>query len=133
MRNTKFALAVIMIFIAMHTEAQNQKPNIILILADDLGYKSLTCDGSNLYSTPNIDKLAQKGMRFTQCQATPLCSPSRFMLLTGKYNFRNYRSYGILGRDQKTIGNMMRDAGYTTAAFGKWQLDGGDLSAHTFG
>ena len=89
MKHIKLALAVIITIFAMHSKAQNQKPNIILILADDIGYKSLTCNGGNLYSTPNIDKLAKKGMRFTQCRSAPVCSPSRFMLLTGKYNFRN--------------------------------------------
>ena len=71
--------------------AQDQKPNIIFILGDDIGYKSIKCNGGNLYSTPYLDTLAQLGMRFTQCHASPLCSPSRFSLLTGKYNFRNYK------------------------------------------
>ena len=70
--------------LAFKANAQSQKPNIILILVDDIGYKSLTCNGGNLYSTPNINDLAQNGMRFTQCHSTPLCSPSRFLLLTGK-------------------------------------------------
>src|SRR6187401_906578 len=108
MRKTKVALAVIMTIIAMHSAAQDQRPNIILILADDVGYKSLTCNGGNLYSTPNIDKLAQKGMRFTQCHASPVCSPSRFLLLTGKYNFRNYTEWGVMNLHEKTIGNMMK-------------------------
>src|SRR6188768_2578285 len=105
MKYTKLVFAVIIIMIAIHAKAQTQKPNIILILADDVGYKSLTCNGGNLYSTPNIDKLAQKGMRFTQCHASPVCSPSRFLLLTGKYNFRNYTGWGKMDIDQKTIGN----------------------------
>lgn len=102
--------------------AQTQKPNIILILADDVGYKSLTCNGGNLYSTPNIDMLAQQGMRFTQCFSSPSCSPSRYMLLTGKYNFRNYTEWGIMPSTEKTVGNMMKDAGYKTGFFGKAQL-----------
>ena len=88
------------------TSSQTQKPNIIFIVGDDIGYKSLSCDGGNLYSTPNIDKLAQQGMRFTQCHAAPTCTPSRVMLLTGKYNFRNYTQWGYLDRNQKTLGNM---------------------------
>ncbi|HEX5151338.1 MAG TPA: sulfatase-like hydrolase/transferase, partial [Parafilimonas sp.] len=125
MRNTQLALALIAIMIAMHSKAQNQKPNIILILADDIGYKSLTCNGGNLYSTPNIDKLAKQGMRFTQCHASPSCSPSRHLLLTGKYNFRNYIEWGKMDPNEKTIGNMLKDAGYKTGFFGKDQLDGG--------
>jgi arylsulfatase A-like enzyme len=107
---------------------QARKPNIIFILGDDVGYQSLNCDGGNLYSTPFIDTMAQQGMRFTQCQATPMCSPSRHMLLTGKYNFRNYYKWGYMDATEKTFGNMMRDAGYKTGFFGKEQL-GGDRSA----
>lgn len=109
------------------------KPNIIFILADDVGYEVPTIDGGQSYSTPNIDKLAQNGMRFTQCHASPLCSPSRFMLLTGKYNFRNYAIWGQMDLSQRTLGNMLKDAGYATCYTGKWQLDGGDNSIRTFG
>ncbi len=108
-------------------------PNIIFIVADDVGYEIPTCNGGNSYSTPNIDRLAQDGMRFTQCRAAPLCSPSRFMVLTGKYNFRNYTTWGHMDQSQKTIGNMLKDAGYATCYTGKWQLDGGDKSVRSFG
>ncbi|MBV9961786.1 MAG: sulfatase-like hydrolase/transferase [Parafilimonas sp.] len=130
-------LSGIIFFVALsitnEAKAQTQKPNIILILADDIGYKSLRCNGGNLYSTPNLDTLAEKGMRFTQCHASPMCSPSRFLLLTGKYNFRNYTSWGVMDTGQRTIANMFSNAGYTTACFGKWQLDGGDASIKNFG
>src|SRR6185295_1797504 len=92
-----------------------------------------TFNGGRSYSTPNLDKLAQDGMRFTQCRSSPLCSPSRFMLLTGKYNFRNYTTWGYMDQRQQTIGNMLKAAGYTTCYAGKWQLDGGDQSIHAFG
>jgi arylsulfatase A len=62
-----------------------------------------------------------------------MCSPSRVMLLTGKYGFRNYHNWGSLDTTQKTIANMLRDYGYATCVTGKWQLDGGDVSIHTFG
>jgi arylsulfatase A-like enzyme len=113
--------------------AQSQKPNVILILADDISYGSLTCNGGNLYSTPNLDSMAQRGMRFTQCHATPYCSPSRFQFLTGKYNFRNYVNWGDMDTAQRTIGNLMRDAGYKTGCYGKWQFGGGDVSVHALG
>lgn len=109
------------------------KPNIIFIVGDDIGYEIPTINGGRSYSTPNIDKLAQDGMRFTQCRGTPLCSPSRFMLLTGKYNFRNYTIWGVMDTSQRTIGNMLKDAGYATCYAGKWQLDGGDKSIRAFG
>jgi arylsulfatase A len=113
--------------------AAAQPPNIIVILADDIGYGSLTCNGGNLYSTPNIDMLAQQGMRFTQCYASPTCSPSRHLLLTGKYNFRTYYDWGKMDLNQKTIGNMMRNAGYKTGFFGKDQTEGGGKAINTWG
>jgi hypothetical protein len=114
-------------------KAQNQKPNIIFILSDDIGFKTLSVNGGKNYPTPNLDKMAKQGMNFKECHASPVCSPSRDMLLTGKYNFRNYGEWGVLDRSQKTIGNMFKDAGYKTACYGKWQLDGGDASIHAFG
>ena len=104
------------------------QPNIILILADDVGYEIPAYTGGQSYSTPNLDKMMQNGMRFTNCNASPLCSPSRFMLLTGKYNFRNYTQWGNMDRSQKTFGNMLKDVGYSTYYAGKLQLNGGDTS-----
>ncbi len=108
-------------------------PNIILILSDDVGYEVPTVNGGQSYATPNIDQMTNEGMRFTQCHSAPTCSPSRFMLLTGKYNFRNYTQSGVMDLGQRTIANMLHDAGYATCVAGKWQLDGGDQSIHTFG
>lgn len=109
------------------------KPNIIFIVGDDIGYEIPTVDGGRTYSTPNINALAREGMRFTECRGAPLCSPSRFMLLTGKYNFRNYTEWGKMDLSQRTIGNMLKNAGYATCYGGKWQLDGGDVSIRNFG
>jgi arylsulfatase A len=109
------------------------KPNIILILADDLGYEVPTCDGGQSYSTPNLDRMAAGGIRFTNCNSTPLCSPSRVEILTGKYNFRNYGKWGVLPTTNRTFANMLKNAGYKTLVSGKWQCDGGDTSIHTFG
>ena len=109
------------------------KPNIVLILADDIGYEVPTVNGGESYSTPNIDMMARFGMRFTQCYASPMCSPSRFMLLTGKYNYRNYHGWGVMDQSQRTFANMLSDAGYDTYVAGKWQLDGADQSVRIFG
>jgi len=103
---------------------KEQKPNIILIMADDLGYECLSCNGSTSYQTPNLDILATKGVRFTNCFSMPLCTPSRVQLMTGKYNFRNYTEFGTLPRGQKTFANLLKEAGYKTAVAGKWQLVG---------
>jgi len=110
-----------------------QMPNIIFILGDDIGYEVPTSDGGQSYSTPAIDLLAQEGVRFTQCQACPDCSPTRIELLTGKYGFRNYTGWGQLDVSQKTIANMLHDVGYKTCVAGKWQLGGGDPSIRGFG
>ena len=111
----------------------NTKPNIIILLGDDVGYEIPVVDGGESYSTPNIDKMASEGMQFTRCHTSPLCSPSRFMLLTGKYNFRNYNNWGIMETSNRTMGNMLRDAGYKTLVAGKWQLGGGDTSIRALG
>jgi arylsulfatase A len=133
-RSFYYAVILFLLFNLMNeAKAQDRQPNIILILADDIGYQTLGVNGGKSYSTPNIDNMAHSGMNFTQCQASPLCSPSRCMLLTGKYNFRNYTKWGQLDRSNKTIANMFQDAGYKTACYGKWQLSGGDTSIQAFG
>ncbi len=116
-----------------NAQAQSQKPNIIFILGDDIGLKTFSFNGGQSYNTPNLDSMVKRGMNFTGCHASPLCSPSRMLLLTGKYNFRNYFKWGVMDTNQKSIANVLKDAGYTTACFGKWQLDGGDVSLHKFG
>ena len=108
-------------------------PNIILILADDIGYEIPTYTGGQSYSTPNLDYIAGHGIQFTQAHTAPLCSPSRTMLLTGKYNFRNYKTWGTLDTSEKMIANLMKKTGYTTCMAGKWQFDGGDASIRKFG
>ena len=100
------------------------KPNVIIILEDDIGYEVPTFTGGQSYSTPEIDMLAQSGMQFTHCYASAMCSPSRVMMLTGKYGFRNYHEWGVLDSTQKTIANLLRENGYATCVTGKWQLDG---------
>ncbi len=113
-------------------ESAPVQPNIILIMADDLGYETLGVNGSTAYSTPNLDELAATGMRFTAAYSTPLCTPSRVQLMTGKYNFRNYVGFGILDPQERTFGHMMQDAGYATLVAGKWQLYGNKAQRERF-
>ncbi len=101
-----------------------EKPNVILIMADDVSWEAFGCYGAEDYSTPNIDALAAKGLRFKNCFSTPICTPSRVKLMTGQYNFRNYTHFGYLNPDDKTFGHLMQEAGYKTAITGKWQLNG---------
>lgn len=110
-----------------------KRPNIVLILSDDMGYENLSCYGSKVYQTPNIDALAASGMRFLHAHAQPICTPSRVQLMTGIYNNRNYRRFGFLDPQQVTFANLLRDAGYATAIGGKWQLEGDYGGVKNFG
>lgn len=109
-----------------------KKPNIVFVLADDLGWAELGCYGNKFNETPNLDKLAKQGMRFTDAYAAaPVCSPFRAALMTGQYPAR----VGItdylrpndpkhLSRDYVTIAEMLKEAGYATGMIGKWHLTG---------
>jgi len=108
------------------------KPNIIYILADDLGYGDLSCYGQTKFQTPNIDKLAQEGMRFTQHYAgSTVCAPSRSALMTGQHTghtpVRGNREHKPEGQwplpeDSNSMAKLFKNAGYKTAVFGKWGL-----------
>lgn len=102
------------------------RPNIILIMADDIGIEGFGCYGGTSYQTPNIDRLATEGLRFTHAYSQPLCTPTRVQLMTGKYNHRNWRSFGILDPNERTFGHLLQDAGYRTCIAGKWQLQSYD-------
>ena len=101
---------------------ENTKPNIILIMADDLGYETIGANGGSSYKTPEIDRMAANGMRFEHCYAQPLCTPSRVKIMTGIYNVRNYVRFGKLHTSQTTFGHLFKEAGYATCITGKWQL-----------
>lgn len=107
--------------------AAADRPNVILIMADDFGYECVTANGGESYRTPNLDRLAATGMRFENCHVQPLCTPTRVQLMTGQYNIRNYVEFGSMQPESRTFANLFRDAGYATAIVGKWQL-GQDLS-----
>lgn len=99
-----------------------KRPNILLIMADDLGYEGLSCYGSASYQTPQLDRLATEGMRFRYAFAQPLCTPTRMQLMTGKYNFRNWEAFGIMNPKEQTFGHLFQKAGYKTCIAGKWQF-----------
>ena len=102
------------------------RPNILLILADDIGIEGFGCYGGTSYRTPHIDKLAEGGIRFTHAYSQPLCTPTRVQIMTGKYNHRNWTYFGILDPKERTFGHLMKDAGYRTCISGKWQLQSYD-------
>ncbi|MCA9266303.1 MAG: sulfatase-like hydrolase/transferase [Planctomycetales bacterium] len=109
------------------------RPNIVLIMADDMGYECLGANGSTFYSTPNLDRLAASGIRFEHAYSQPICTPSRVQIMTGRYNARNYVRFGLLDRREVTFGNVLKDAGYATCVVGKWQLQGGFDGPRHFG
>jgi hypothetical protein len=100
-------------------------PNIVLILADDLGFESIRANGGTSYQTPTLDKLAADGVRFTHCYAQSLCTPTRVQLMTGLSNVRNYINFGTLDSRSITFANLLKAKGYSTCISGKWQLGQG--------
>lgn len=113
---------------------QAQKPNVLVIMADDLGYGDLSCYGGNTIHTPNIDRLAHEGVRFTDTHSVAATStPSRYSFLTGHYAWRRTDTgiargdAGMIIRpEQYTVADLFKSAGYTTGAVGKWHLGMGD-------
>lgn len=104
--------------------APDERPNVLVILADDAGLEAFGCTGAEDVATPNIDRLAAEGLLFTNAFSQPLCTPSRVKLLTGQSNLRNYVHFSILKPGERTFAHMARDAGYATGVAGKWQLYG---------
>ena len=124
----KFILTVFG-FTSMMLIAQTniQKPNIVLIMADDLGYECVNSYGGTSYNTPNLSVLANTGMQFENCHSQPICTPSRVKLMTGKSNKKNHVEFGYLDPKEKTFSQILRKSGYATLIAGKWQL-GKDVS-----
>lgn len=110
-----------------------RKPNVILIMADDLGYECIGANGGTSYKTPVLDQLAATGMRFEQCHVQPLCTPTRVQLMTGISNVRNYTGFGHMDPKCVTFANLLKNAAYATAITGKWQLGGDPELPEKFG
>ena len=135
------AIFLLLFATASYCAADEPPPNVVLILADDLGYGDLGCYGATRVRTPNIDRLAREGRRFTDAHSvSAVCTPSRYALLTGQYPLRAKGPRGgkgvwgpapidsplLVDTDKTTIADVFKNGGYDTAAFGKWHLGFGD-------
>jgi len=126
-----FTLLVFLLAAFSFTALADDRPNIIIIYTDDLGYGDLGCYGHPIIQTPNIDQLASEGLRLTQHYApSALCSPSRAALLTGRTPYRTGveswipEDTGIyLHKQETTIAELLKEKGYATAIIGKWHLN----------
>ncbi|MDP2413058.1 arylsulfatase [Daejeonella sp.] len=120
----------LILFLILAAESFAQKPNVVLIYADDLGYGDLSCYGAKAIKTPNIDKLAKQGMKFTRGYSTSAtCTPSRYSLLTGRYAFRRNdtgiapgNASALIKGGQQSVATVFGKAGYQSAVVGKWHL-----------
>ncbi len=124
------ALAALMPAAPLRAEPAS-KPNIVFILADDFGLDGVSCYGSDRFKgkTPNLDKLAETGVRFTHCYAMPLCGPSRCTINTGRYTFRsggtsNQNAGQPSSRNEPSLARTLKQAGYATGMAGKWRQMG---------
>ena len=124
MKFSFFSLLLASFFLAPLAPAapDTSRPNIVLIMADDMGYEALSVNGSESCKSPNLDRLAAEGIRFTNGFSNPICTPSRVKIMTGQYNVRNYVRFGHLDRGQTTFAHQLKAAGYKTCIAGKWQL-----------
>ncbi|MET4081516.1 arylsulfatase A-like enzyme [Pedobacter sp. UYP30] len=136
----RLAIASVLILMAVHQLKAQERPNIIFILTDDMGYSDINCFGGNFVPTPNIDRIAKAGIKFTKYySAAPICSPSRVSLLTGMYPARwNFTTFlnnkkanraaeqaDFLDPTAPSIARIFKNAGYATGHFGKWHMGGG--------
>ena len=108
--------------LSLNAQKNTPPPNIVMILADDLGFECINSYGGTSYDTPNLTQLAQTGMQFENCHSQPICTPSRVKLMTGKSNKKNHVKFGYLNPKEVTFSQLLQKKGYATMIGGKWQL-----------
>lgn len=135
MSRSLFALVILCLVVTqLNAQADDSRPNVIVILADDLGYGDLSCFGATDIKTPNIDQMAQTGVTLTGCYVSPVCSPTRAALMTGSHSTRVGiggvlfpRNNHGLNPSEVTIAELLKEQGYSTALIGKWHLGNEDI------
>ena len=151
LRNLRVSLSICfslaLIFASYSQNRSADRPNIIFIMADDMGYGDLGCYGQTIIQTPHIDRMAAEGVRFTDCYAgSTVCAPSRSVLMTGQHtghttvrgNFGKFGVTGLAGGEGRvpleendvTVAEVLKSAGYTTGMSGKWGLGEPNTSGH---
>jgi arylsulfatase A-like enzyme len=127
----RFAVSLVLTALALAVAGAAERPNIVIILSDDVGHGDLSCYGAKLIRTPNLDRLAAQGRRFTHAYAPgSVCTPTRYALVTGRFCWRTHLQKGVAGSteplmietNRMTIGSLAKAHGYRTAAIGKWHL-----------
>ena len=132
-RNLKFLCSVAVLLLSnlsIYAQSPSNPPNIVIIYADDMGYGDVGCYGAEDIKTPNIDQIAQNGVKFTEFYSiSPVCSPSRYGLMTGRYPARDGihgvffpESWTGMDTAEVTMANMLKEVGYATGVVGKWHL-----------
>lgn len=133
-RSSLLCSALVICFAATATAAAVEGgPNIVIVMADDVGYGDFACLGNPIIHTPNIDALHKQSVRFTDFHVSPTCAPTRAALMTGRHEFKSGVTHTIYERERlslkaKTIAQVLKDGGYATGIFGKWHL--GDEAAY---
>ena len=123
----KYWILSLLIHLSLSSIAQDSnRPNIVLIMADDLGYECINSYGGTSYKTPFLTELAVSGMQFENTHSQPICTPSRVKLMTGRSNKKNHVKFGFLDPKEKTFSQVLRKEGYATMIAGKWQLNGAE-------
>lgn len=130
---TLFALTLMTCTIGLAQSDDGSPPNIVLIMADDIGVECFADYGGLDYETPRLEELGRSGLRFNYAFSQPVCTPSRVQIMTGRYNHRNYEGFGYLNPKEVTFANLLKEKGYRTCVAGKWQLSGNASTIKRFG
>ena len=123
--NLSSLFALLLTFAGVTVAEADDRPNILFIMSDDHAFQAMSCYGSKVNKTPNLDRIANEGMRFDRCYVTnSICGPARAVILTGKYSHLNgfERNGRTFNGSQQTVAKLLQKAGYQTAVVGKWHL-----------